>query len=65
MNIIFYEILLLFFYSSKPVLTFFLILVAGVVCSIEESSGPQNLRVPMVLKASKYAGPKGDVTNKN
>ena len=33
----------------------------GAACSIEESSGPQNLRVPMVLKASKYAGPKGDV----
>ena len=34
---------------------------AGAVCSIEESSGPQNLRVSIVLKASKSAGAKGDV----
>ena len=33
----------------------------GAVCSIEESSSPQNLRVPIVLKASKSAGGKGDV----
>ena len=33
----------------------------GAVCSIEESSGPQNPRVPIVLKASKSAGAKGDV----
>ena len=35
---------------------------AGAVCSIEESSGPQNPRVSIVLKASKSAGAKGDVT---
>ena len=34
---------------------------AGVVCSIEESSGPQNLLVPIVVRASKSAGAKGDV----
>ena len=33
----------------------------GAVCSIEESSGPQNLRVSIVLKASKSAGAKGDI----
>ena len=33
----------------------------GSVCSIEESSGPQNPRVPIVLSASKSAGAKGDV----
>ena len=31
------------------------------VCSIEESSGPQNPRVLLVLRASKSAGNKGDV----
>ena len=34
---------------------------AGAVCSIKESSGPQNQRVHIVLKASKSAGAKGDV----
>ena len=34
---------------------------AGAVCSIEESSGPQNLRVSIVLKASRSASTKGDV----
>ena len=34
---------------------------AGAVCSIEESSGHQNPWVPIVLKASKSAGAKGDV----
>ena len=29
---------------------------AGAVCSIEESCGPQNLRVSIVLKASKFGG---------
>ena len=29
---------------------------AGAVCSIKESSGPQNQRVHIVLKASKSAG---------
>ena len=28
----------------------------GAVCSIKDSYGPQNLRVLIVLKASKYAG---------
>ena len=32
------------------------------VCSLEESSGPQNLRVSMVLRDSKSAGAKGDVS---
>ena len=36
-------------------------LCAGAVCSIKESSGPQNQRVHLVLKASKSAGAKGDV----
>ena len=31
------------------------------VCAIEESSGPQNPRVQIVLRASKSAGVKGDV----
>ena len=31
----------------------------GAVCSIKESSGPQNQRVHIVLKASKSAGAKG------
>ena len=31
------------------------ICAGGVLCSIEESSGPQNLRVHLVLKASKSA----------
>jgi hypothetical protein len=35
---------------------------AGAVFSIEERSGPQNLRVSIVLKASKSAGAKGDVS---
>jgi hypothetical protein len=35
---------------------------AGAVCSIEESSEPQNLLVSIVLKASKSVGAKGDVT---
>ena len=34
---------------------------AGAVFSIEESSGPQNLWVSIVLKVSKSAGVKGDV----
>ena len=34
---------------------------AGAVCSIKESSGTQNQRVHIVLKASKSAGAKGDV----
>ena len=34
---------------------------ADAVYSIEESSGPQNLRVSMVLIASKSGGAKGDV----
>ena len=34
---------------------------AGAVRSIKESSGPQNQRVHLVLKASKSAGAKGDV----
>ena len=34
---------------------------AGAVCSIKESSGPQNQQVHIVLKASKSAGAKGDV----
>ena len=34
---------------------------AGAVCSIKESSGPQNQWVHIVLKASKSAGAKGDV----
>ena len=34
---------------------------AGAVCFIKESSGPQNQRVHIVLKASKLAGAKGDV----
>ena len=34
---------------------------AGAVCSIEESSGRQNLRVSIVLKVSKSAGAKGGV----
>ena len=33
----------------------------GAVCSIEESSVPQNLQVSIVLKASKFVGAKGDV----
>ena len=33
----------------------------GAVCSIEESTGPQNLRVSIVLKALKSLGAKGDV----
>ena len=33
---------------------------AVAVSSIEESSGPQNLQLPIVLKASKSAGAKGD-----
>ena len=33
---------------------------AGTGCSIKESSGPQNQRVHIVLKASKSAGAKGD-----
>ena len=41
------------------------ILVAGAVCSIEESSGPQNLWVPIVLKASKYVGVKSYVPKIN
>ena len=35
---------------------------AGAVCSIKESSGPQNQRVHIVLKAAKSAGAKGDVS---
>ena len=35
--------------------------VRNAVCSIEVSSGPQNLRVSIVLKASKSAGATGDV----
>ena len=31
------------------------------VCSIEESYGPQNLQVPIVLRASKSAGAQGNV----
>ena len=35
---------------------------AGAACSIEESSGPQNLRVHIiVLKAQKSEGAKGDL----
>ena len=34
---------------------------AGAVCCIKESSGPQNQRVHIVLKALKSAGAKGDV----
>ena len=34
---------------------------AGAVCSIEESYGPQNPGVPIVLKASKSGEAKGDV----
>ena len=34
---------------------------AGAVCCIEESSGPQNQWVSIVLKASKSAGAKGEV----
>ena len=34
---------------------------AGAVCSIEESSGPQNPWLLIVLGASKSAGAKGDV----
>ena len=34
---------------------------AGAFCSIEESSGPQNQWVPIVLRASKSASAKGDV----
>ena len=34
---------------------------AGAICSIKESSGPQNQRVHIVLKASKSSGAKGDV----
>ena len=34
---------------------------ADAVYSIEESSGPQNLRVSILLKASKSVGAKGDV----
>ena len=34
---------------------------AGAVCSIKESSGSQNLRVSIVIKASKPAVSKGDV----
>ena len=34
----------------------------GAVCSIEESAGPQNLQVSIVLiKSSKSVGAKGDV----
>ena len=33
----------------------------GAVYSIEETSGPQNLQVSIVLKASKSAGAKDDV----
>ena len=33
---------------------------AGAVCSIEEISGPQNPRVPTVLRATKSEGAKGD-----
>ena len=32
---------------------------AGAVCSIEESSGPQKTRVPILLRASKSASVKG------
>ena len=32
------------------------------VLYVEERYGPQNLRVPIVLKESKAAGAKGDVT---
>ena len=32
----------------------------GEVSSVENIFGPQNLWVPIVLKASKYAGEKGD-----
>ena len=38
-----------------------LICGVGAVCSIEESSGPKNLRVSIVIKASKSAGVKGNV----
>ena len=34
---------------------------AGAVCSIKESSGLQNQRVHILIKASKLAGAKGDV----
>ena len=34
---------------------------ADAVCSIKENSGPQNLLVSIVLKASKSAGAIGDV----
>ena len=34
---------------------------AGAVCSIEESSGPQNLGVSIVIKASKSGGANGDI----
>jgi hypothetical protein len=34
---------------------------AGAVCFKEESSGPQNPRVPIVLKATKSTGAKGNV----
>ena len=35
---------------------------AGAVYSTEESSGPQNLKISIVLKASKSAGAKGYVS---
>ena len=35
---------------------------AGAVCSVEDSSGPQNLQVSILLKASKSADAKGDVS---
>ena len=38
---------------------------AGAVCSIEESSGSQNLRVHIGLKASKSGGSKDDVPKIN
>ena len=38
---------------------------AGAVCSIEESSGPQNLWVSIVLKASNSACVKGDTSPKD
>ena len=34
----------------------------GAVCFLEETSGPPNPRVPIVLRTSKSAGAKGDVT---
>ena len=34
---------------------------AGAVCSVQDSSGSQNLQVSILLEASKSAGAKGDV----